>query len=157
MNYDIEKLTSIFTSSVQQLQLDQPILFDEKQNVGERAISSALSFLISASFPSFNVNCEYNRMTDEHGQQIPKRIHLDPNVEDPRCVYPDIIIHHQTDDRHNLVIVEIKMHWKNREKYADFAKLRQYTKELKYKFGLYLELSDQGISEMTWFQNGEQI
>ena len=131
------------------------MLFSIADDVGERAVSAALQVLLIPQFPEHIVNCEYNRMTDEYGTQIPKRIHLNPNDKKPSRVYPDIIVHHQEDGDHNLLVVEIKMSWKNDEKENDFNKLIGYTRELKYTYGLYLELSEEGIAEMSWFQNGK--
>ena len=90
-------------------------------------------------------------MTDENGVQIPKRIHLDPGAPDPSSVFPDIIIHRQKDGKHNLLIIEVKMSWKNRKKENDFKKLELYIKELNYQYGLYLELGPKGIADMVWY------
>ena len=56
-----------------------------------------------------------------------------------------------------MLVVEIKMQWKNGEKDDDYDKLIGYTTDLRYEFGLYLELGEQGIVEMTGFQNGERL
>jgi len=90
-------------------------------------------------------------MTDECGTQIPKRIHLNPNHPKPSRVFPDIIVHRQEDGLHNLLIIEIKMTWKNDKKEDDFDKLVMYIRELNYQYGLYLELGHEGITEMKWF------
>ena len=90
-------------------------------------------------------------MTDENGVQIPKKIGLDPDPKDPSSVYPDIIVHRQEDGLHNLLIVEIKMSWKNQKKQDDIDKLNLYIKELKYKYGLYLEIGEEGITDKQWF------
>lgn len=157
MSYNREYITKIIIDAVDELKNQQPMLFKKADNIAERTVSTALSVLLTPKFPEYNVNCEYNRMTDEHGLQIPKRIQLNPYDEDPSRVYPDIIVHRQEDGEHNLLVVEIKMSWKNGEKNDDYKKLIACTRELRYSYGLYLELSEGGMSEMSWFQNGEPV
>jgi len=130
----------------------QPNLFLEEFDINERTISGELSKLLAPEFGDYHVNCEYNRMTDEFGNQIPKRIHLNPNAENPSLVYPDIIVHKQENKNHNLLIIEIKMSWKNGRKEDDFVKLKRYMEELGYEKGLYLELGENIIEEMKWFE-----
>ena len=157
MSYRIEQLTEIITSSVGSLCEKQPMLFQKNDDINEKTVSSALHNYFITHFPEHDVNCEYNRMTDEHGTQIPKRIHRNPFDEKPSRVYPDIIVHQQSNGENNLLVIEIKMQWKNGEKDDDYDKLIGYTTDLRYEFGLYLELGEQGIVEMTWFQNGERL
>lgn len=152
MNYTEEEIQAIIEDSCAKLKENQPILFDEKSDINERTISSELAGIIRQHVEDYHVNCEYNRMTDEHGTQIPKRIGLNPNHSKPSRVYPDIIIHRQEDGEHNLLIVEIKMSWKNDNKMHDFEKLNRYVQELQYQCGLYLELGQDGISKMKWFK-----
>ncbi|MBU0710643.1 hypothetical protein KJ762_06480 [bacterium] len=157
MNYSLESITEIISNSVSLLQIQQPMLFIQDNDISEETVSTTLHAFLSPNFPEYHLNCEYNRMTDENGNQISKRIHRNPNAKNPSLVLPDIIVHHQEDGRHNLLVIEIKMAWKNREKEEDYNKLIGYTSELRYKYGLYLELGEQGITEMTWFQNGKKI
>ncbi|MBI9068749.1 MAG: hypothetical protein JEZ09_15750 [Salinivirgaceae bacterium] len=127
------------------------MLFDPKHDINERTVSGELSTKIGNLVIDFHVNSEYNRMTDEYGTQIPKRINFNPNNAQPSRVFPDIIIHRQEDGIHNLLIIEIKMNWKNGQKDRDIEKLHRYIEELNYQFGLYLELGENGIVEMQWF------
>lgn len=152
MSYDKEKLETIIKQSCDLLLAEQPMLFKKSADINERTVSGELSTKIRDHISDFHINCEYNRMTDENGVQIPKRINLDPNDPDPTRVFPDIIIHRQEDGDHNLLIIEIKMSWKNSKKEDDFQKLERYIPELKYQFGLYLELGQEGVTEMKWFQ-----
>lgn len=151
MNYNRQELEDIIKQSCDDLLNEQPMLFQQKADIHERTVSGELSSKIKDHINKFHINCEYNRMTDEHGVQIPKRIHLDPEAHDPSSVFPDIIIHRQEDGDHNLLIIEVKMSWKNSKKEEDFNKLGLYIEELKYQFGLYLELGQEGIADMVWF------
>lgn len=151
MPYDREKLERIITKSCADLLKEQPMLFREEEDINERTVSGELSSKLKEHIDVFHINCEYNRMTDENGVQIPKKIHLDPDAPDPSSVFPDIIIHRQEDRAHNLLIIEIKMSWKNSKKEDDFKKLDLYMKELHYQYGLYLELGADGIADMVWY------
>lgn len=152
MTYDQEILEDILRSGCIQLLEEQPMLFDPNADINERTVAGELSAIISPRFEGLHTNCEYNRMTDENGIQIPKRIGLNPNSINPSRVFPDIIVHRQEDGDHNLLIIEIKMSWKNSRKDDDLAKLQKYLEELRYQFGLYLELGANGIEEMKWYQ-----
>jgi len=151
MSYNRDDLEKIIEGSCTKLRGRQPILFDPESDVNERTVSGELAGIIREQIKGLHVNCEYNRMTDEHGMQIPKRIKLDPNNPNPSTVFPDIIIHRQENGENNLLVVEIKMAWKNDKKERDFYKLNRYMEELGYQYGLYLELDSNGISEMQWF------
>lgn len=153
MSYNREQLVNIIRKSVEELIDEQPILFLAETNVNERTISSELSQKIRHRIKDYHVNCEYNRMVDEHGTQLPKRIHLDPNHSNPSLVYPDIIIHRQENGLNNVLVLELKMSWKNHLKNEDLVKLERYIEELNYQYGVYLELSERGISELKWFTN----
>lgn len=157
MSYSKEKISEIVISSISLLKEKQPMLFQMKDDIAERAVSAALHTYFIPNFPEYEVNCEYNRMTDENGMQIPKRINRNPYHENPSLVFPDIIVHHQENGDNNLLVVEIKMEWKNAEKDDDYEKLIGYTTDLRYEYGLYIELGEKGIAEMTWFQNGQRI
>lgn len=151
MSINQDELAQIVQESCTELFKEQPMLFKAANNINERTISGELSSVFHGRFGDYNVNCEYNKMTDEYGNQIPKRIHLDPNDPMPSLVYPDIIVHRQEDSKNNLLIIEIKMTWKNDEREWDEKKLLRYIQELGYKYGLYLELGESKIVEMKWF------
>ena len=152
MNYTKEDIETIIEKSCNLVKDQQPMLFMKKHDIHERTLAAELKSVMENWFKDFHVNCEYNRMTDENGVQIPKRIGLVPEPNDPSSVYPDIIVHRHEDGKHNLLIVEIKMSWKNHNRKKDIEKLNLYIQELKYKFGLYLEIGEEGISDRQWFE-----
>jgi hypothetical protein len=156
MPYTQQQLEYIIHTSCTELFEQQPLLFSRQHDVNERTVSGQLSGIMSNHIENYHVNPEYNRMTDENGSQIPKRINLNPNAQNPSTVFPDIIIHRQEDSTHNLLIIEIKMSWKNGAKQADINKLNRYIGELNYQFGLYLELGENGIENMEWFNSDNE-
>ena len=131
------------------------MLFQRAHDMNERTVSGGLYALMIPHFPDYHVNPEYHRMTDEYGNQIPKRIGRDPDNPNPTLVYPDIIVHRQEDGDHNLLVIELKMQWKNQGKEDDLLKLQAYLNELNYEYGLYLELGEEGIVEMLWYSKAE--
>lgn len=151
MDLTKNEVEAIITECCDALKEQKPMLFMKQHDINERTMTAALGASLETRFDGLHVDCEYNRMTDENGIQIPKRIGLDPNSENPSSVYPDIIVHRQEDAAHNLLILEVKMSWKNDKKQDDIDKLNLYIEELKYKFGLYLELGEAGIAEKQWF------
>jgi hypothetical protein len=151
MDFTKEEIEKIIRQSCDSVKEKQPMLFMKKHDIHERAVTAELKSVLEKRFQEFHVNCEYNRMTAENGIQIPKRIGLNPEPEDPSSVYPGIIVHRQEDGLHNLLIVEVEMNWKNAKKQDDIEKLKLYIQELKYKFGLYLELGEEGITDTQWF------
>jgi len=115
INYSKQQLEHIIQASVTNLLEKQSLLFTIDTDINERTVSGKLSSKISNYIRDYHINCEYNRMTDCQGNQIPKRIGLNPNVKNKSLVYPDIIIHRQEDSDHNLLIIELKLAWKNQE------------------------------------------
>jgi len=151
MTYTIEELESLMTRACEKLMAEQPMLFNKQANINERTFAGELKEKISDYFDGFHTSAEYNRMTDENGIQLPKRIQLNPFDPEPSSVFPDIIVHRQEDGEHNILIMEIKMSWKNGKKADDLNKLKRYIKELRYENGLYLEIGEKGITQMQWF------
>lgn len=114
-------------------------------DANERSISHRLAIYIETHFPSWNVDCEYNRSHDD-----PKRLNIpsrDTSSDDlhARTVYPDIIVHRRnTDD--NLLVVEIKKTTSIEDDGYDLGKLRAFKSELGYEFAVFIKLQTDGQS-----------
>ena len=54
-------------------------------------------------------------MTDEQNNQIIKKIPSRGNKK-KRPAYPDIVIQREEDALHNLLVIELKLAWKNKGK-----------------------------------------
>lgn len=108
-------------------------------DANERSITHRLAMYLQEEFPSFDVDCEYNRDNVE-----PKKIgHLGlyPDDEDTeaKTVFPDIIVHKRgTKDNH--LVIEVKKSTNRVGRTADYAKLHGYKKTLGFQFALFLEL-----------------
>ena len=151
MDYTEKKLEKIIKTCLSDLLKQQPMLFDKQNNINEETVSSELSTLMKPYFHNFHVNCEYNRMTDDRGGQKIKKLIKYTKYSKKSAVKPDIIVHRQEDNSHNLLAIEIKMQWKNNKKNEDFIKLKSYKRELNYCYSLYLEIGEDGIADLEWF------
>ena len=123
-----------------------------KVNANERSLSHCLAIYLQSEFPTFNIDCEYNRDGIN-----PKRLpHLDlypdSEDEDAKTVYPDIIVHRRGSTEH-LLVIEIKKNSNQSGRDTDLAKLAGYRRELGYRAALFIEFSverTEGVSNVQW-------
>lgn len=109
-------------------------------NASERSITHKLADHLSGEFPSWHVDCEYNR----RGSDV-KRLGFDFDKLDPcdleaKTVFPDIIVHRRRTDQ-NLVVMEVKKAT-GFEATKDIEKLKAFTgsPEYGYRHGVFLKL-----------------
>ncbi len=128
-------------------------------NVSERTITHKLAEYLQQEFPSYNVDCEYNRNFEE-GENKPKSITLlrDSAVKFQKAIskeisnssssnetqallersrtiitYPDIIVHKRLSNESNKLIVEVKKsNCNNKGALVEFdkSKLKAFTSDL---------------------------
>lgn len=105
-------------------------------NVNERTLTHKLGQYLEKYFPTYHVDCEYNR-----DGEVPKKLEIETSgksvpIEDIEAttVYPDLIIHKRgTDD--NFLVIEAKKTKSNHSKIIDDTnKLRAYKSDEKYKY-----------------------
>lgn len=133
----------------------------------EQNLAQRLARWLEEEFPTWNVDCEYNRIVDGTSQTarvkvanlLMKRvkkgfIHLNEPKETK--VVPDIIIH-QRGPGENLLAIEVKKSNNRAEIEFDFEKLRAYRDypPLNYRFSLFIrfqELQENGefVAEMVF-------
>jgi hypothetical protein len=113
---------------------------------------------LADEFPNEDVDCEYNRMLDSDTEHsVVKQIQLKAQQEhteevalddtEAKTVFPDIIVHRRQTN-HNLLVIEVKMVWKNSKGDFDKLKVEAYKESLSYQFSVYLELGPEGISNL---------
>jgi hypothetical protein len=166
-----------FTKALKEFLLEEKFLLEN--NLNERTITHKLAEHLKAHFCDYDVDCEYNRMPKNNKnmteEYITKRLNLDikkvkTDDDNGQTVFPDIIIHKRGENEQNYLVIEVKKKKfaneiirgsKEKETHRDFdkKKLKAYTKtkELKYKFGVYLEFNGKGISEMKFFKDGKEL
>lgn len=153
MEYSKTKIKEILNDTIDKLfEIDQYLL-KENYNINERSVSHRLALHLNEYFKNsdYDVDIEYNRIREEYGNVgdignlMSKKLHWEnsdeASGENSRFVFPDIIVH-KRDKHDNLIEIEIKMAWKNEKKQYDYDKINQYMQELKYKFGVYIELAE---------------
>lgn len=123
--------------------------------VNERSISHKLAEYLQDIFCDWNVDCEY----DKDGSTTKKLKGIAEKFDYKKTdrILPDIIIH-QRNTNNNLVVIEIKTKAENIE--LDKEKLRMFTSKnnhYKYKLGLSIKFDQNGLREVTWFQNGSEV
>ena len=155
-------------------------LFLLKNNLNERTISFKLAEYLQKEYDvKYTVDCEYNRMPNDDENMgetyITKKLHLDieeikTNNDNGQTVFPDIIIHDLVRgiNDNNFLVIEIKL--KNNKdgrrklngkeissKDFDIEKLKRFTTELEYEHAIYLEFNKEDISDIFFFQEGEEV
>jgi hypothetical protein len=130
---NVQKAISIF------MRKDLPIL---EHDLNERTISHRLAMYLQRLFPTFNVDCEYNRDHDD-AKMLFFPADLNNNVLDTnaKTVYPDIIVHHRGDNDHNLLVIEIKKSSRGSESaYFDMEKLQLFHEQYCYHNCLFMQI-----------------
>lgn len=153
MTYSKENILEILNSTIDTLFEKDFYLLNKKYDINERTISHRFALHLNSHFEDteYNVDIEYNRIRAEYnhiedvGNLMAKKLHWEDSDEtsgeNSRFVFPDIIVH-KRDKHDNLLEIEIKMAWKNGKKKFDLDKINKYIDELKYKFGVYVELDE---------------
>ena len=101
------------------------------ENVNERSMTHMLAMYLAEEFPEYHVDCEYNRMAGENGEQVKKQIYGTPNPDlvsiddiNAQTIFPDIVIHRRENGDNNLLIIEAKKSGGNTR--VDYEKLNTY-------------------------------
>ncbi len=142
-------------SGLRKLYREDAEILEPRFDLNERTITFRLGMYLCAQFKNFDVDCEYNRMVDHTGTTTggdywAKKVNLERNDvtgddDEARTVFPDIIIHKRKRPE-NLVVIEVKIAWKNSRKDFDYKKLRAYKEDLKYQYANYLEIGEKKSS-----------
>lgn len=154
---DKDKIREVIYKSIDELYQSDSLLLNSNFNIHERTVCHRLAIYLEKNIDyKYNVDVEYNRMRtsydiDDVGEVVGKVINYEDTDEGVSYVYPDIIIH-KRDTNINILVIEVKMFWKNRKKGIDYNKINQYIKQLNYKFGVYIELNTD--KELTLIEFG---
>jgi hypothetical protein len=107
----------------------------------ERSLTHRLAIYVEEQFPSWNVDCEYNRIGD-----VPKRVsqimerNVSANSSDAVTVFPDIVVHVRGTEGPNLLVIEAKKATSRIPPGIDIEKLEHYKLELDYHFAAFVIL-----------------
>ena len=152
MKYEHEEIKKKVNIAIDILFKNDSFLLEK--DVNERSISHKLAGYIQIQFPEWHVDCEYNRMKSKNMDEeyITKKLQLPindlkSNDTNAKTVYPDIIVHKRGTEN-NLLAIEIKKKSNNTSKEFDHKKLNAFISQLKYTFGLFIELDVEKVSSI---------
>lgn len=155
------EVQKLIHKSIDELYQNDILFLQSNYNINERTVCHRLAMYLERNLAyNFDVDVEYNRMrnledSDDVGELLGKVINYEESGENGSYVYPDIIIH-KRDTNINILVIEVKMSWKNRRRNIDYNKINQYINQLKYQFGVFIELNenkDESIIEFGPFLN----
>jgi len=134
-------------------------------NLNERTISHKLAEYLQRECAEYNVDCEYNRMERKNGQAITytsKELDLpivttDSEDTEAKTVFPDIIVHKRGTNENNFLVIEIKKSTNSVDRKFDCNKLKAFTSQLGYQYGIFIEFDQNGVSHMKFFRDGEEV
>jgi hypothetical protein len=157
MEYSLKEIEAKLIEAIEILQQKDGQFLDPKFDVNERSVTHRLGMYLAEIFPDEDVDCEYNRVYNEHSDEyIYKNVEL-PKIEKgmttkdlvAKTVYPDIIVH-QRGQKRNLLAVEVKMGWKDYKGNFDVIKAEAYKYRLKYDYAAYLVLGPKNEFELKF-------
>jgi hypothetical protein len=123
-------------------------------DASERSMSHRLAVHLISRFPSYEVDCEYNR----DGFNV-KKLMLSERVAqddalDAVTVFPDIIVHKRDRQDQNLLVLEMKNASSPVDHDYDIEKLRAFKIELKYRYAAHVVVgyrkNGQFTREVKW-------
>ena len=101
-----------------------------KKHVGERAIVFRFGLYFQQEldkyefFNDFKLDCEYNR-----NGVVPKRLPPEGNLRNP-----DLILHQQGNNNHNLLVIEFKGWWNDKQEDDERKIKKMISKEGQYQY-----------------------
>ena len=140
----------IITALGRLIQIDRDLF---EIDVNERTITHRLAIYIQELFPTWHVDCEYNRTGIDPKELNLPELNPDKRDSDAQTVYPDIIVH-QRRTNENYLVIEAKKSSSRIGSDSDFIKLNQYKNQLGYEYALFIEFSvrphEPGINRVVW-------
>lgn len=135
----VHEATDALTASIEQLwKIDRHLL---EADSSERSLTHRLAVHLSAFFPDYHVDCEYNRDGfDVKRLELPERGPARDDSVDAVTVFPDIIVHERGSKKRNLLVVEVKKVSSRETDDYDLLKLRAFKSELDYTFAAHLRI-----------------
>lgn len=108
--------------------------------VHERAIVARLGQHLEPLFPSYSVDCEYNRHGIETKRaDVPAECASRIDEAGKAIIIPDLIVHRRGHDKNNLLVVEAKKSTDPRGSNCDRLRLAALQRELEYEFAALVE------------------
>lgn len=161
-----DEIKNALRQALKKLYLNDSYLIHK--DVHERSLTFRLGVYLQELFPSWNVDCEYNRNieTIKGNKILFSRCPYFPMATCSKCndrklctVFPDIIIHRRGTSQ-NLLVIEAKKDADTIEEQTDTEKVKEYLTEstLNYSYGLFLNFKNSydetiEILDSNWYFN----
>jgi hypothetical protein len=177
IDYDVDTIKRFISSALEKLEVrEKNIILND---INERTIAHRLAVYLGEYFKEYDIDVEYNRNI-EKGKHEPKYVHIikdcfreayqkakesgdDIQVfMEQVTTYPDIIVHERGNNKHNILVIEIKKSNNKSDWEIDKRKLEGFTRKddgYAYKIGLHLiiKISEPwSTPECEWYENGEK-
>jgi hypothetical protein len=117
-----------------------------EKDLGERTLTHRLAVQLETQFPSWDVDCDYNRL-GERRLRLPKGTIVSTDDEIGKSVYPDIVVHRRTVPE-NLLAIEVRKASNHQPPDHDHHKLRALTDPhlwFAYRTGVLLVLGRKSV------------
>lgn len=126
-----------------------------EKDVGERALTHRFAVHLERQFPSWSVDCDFDRLGERtlvlpHGSIVSTDDHLG------KSIYPDIVVHRR-EIPNNLLAVEIRKASNHQSPAHDKQKLRALTDPhiwFAYWIGVLLVLGSKGVTSAETYVGG---
>jgi hypothetical protein len=122
-------------------------------DVNERSVTHKLAEYLQDEFPTWDVDCEYNRDHDDPKRLDIQREEVSTDDDQGVTVFPDIIVHKRDTDE-NFIVIEVKKNTNSRGDDYDMRKLNAFKAELGYRHAAFLKLRTApgsiGIDDPRW-------
>lgn len=148
--FSLEKkmIESAILSAIGKLKQNDGVLIEKKM---EWACAHRMAVYLEASFPSWNIDCEYNKMGKESATK---------HNSQGEYKRPDIVIHKRErfERKNNLLMIEIKMEsddGSDERKLIDFTSAPNSERPFQYQYGLAIAFLPK--LKLKWFQNGCEV
>ena len=129
-----------------------------QRDVNERSITHHLAIQLERQFPTWDVDCEYNRNRDLIKQlRLPrKKQRVGADDIHATTVFPDIIVHRRNTDL-NMVVIEVKKSTNHEDDQWDRCKLMAFQQQLLYRLAVSIRFNTDNQGEFRhWFQRIER-
>src|SRR6476659_1830258 len=117
-----------------------------ERDLGERTLTHRLAVYVEKQFPSWQVDCNYDRL-GERMLRMPRGTIISTDDHLGKSVYPDIVVH-QREIPKNLLAIEVRKASNHQPPEHDQHKLRALTDPhlwFAYAIGIYLVLGKQSV------------
>ena len=137
-------------AAVSDLYKNDELILSQKYHMRENTITHRLAVYLEDHFQEdgYVVDIEYNRMQrfyqgvgEDVSILLAEKLKGGAVSNKENLINPDIVVH-KRDTNDNLVEIEVRRAWDHDQALYDLRKVNEYMKILRYRYGVYLELTE---------------